>query len=462
MQSIEVDYLVIGAGAMGMAFADTLITETDATVAIVDRNDQPGGHWLNAYPFVRLHQPSAYYGVNSRRLGSDSIDAGGFNEGFYELAGGSDVCSYYDAVMRQHLLPTGRVSYFPMSEYLGNNHFRTMAGQDYHVEVRRRVVDATYLSVVAPSMRPPPYEVAAGVACIPPNGLPREAARDRYVIVGGGKTSMDTCLWLLRHGITPDRLTWIKPRDSWLLDRASVQPGPLFARRVLADFSAQWRAIKAADSVDELFDRLNERGCLLRIDDAVRPTMYRCAIVSQGELDRLRLIDDVVRLGHVVALERGRIVLDDGAIATDPDALHVDCTGDGIGTRESTPVFAGDRITLQSVRTCQPTFSAAVTARIEAMDADDDTKNDYCLPVPHPTRPLDWITMTLQFNHNQLRWFEDPHLMSWLNGARLNAASHMGAGDADAHDVLAQIAPRLRAANVKLEELLATSSSILR
>ena len=454
MQTIEADYLVVGAGAMGMAFVDTLITETDATVVLVDRNDQPGGHWINAYPYVRLHQPSAYYGVNSRKLGSDSIDTSGWNEGFYELAGGSEVCAYYEAVMRQHLLPSGRVSYYPMSEYLGDNHFRTLAGEDYRVEVRRRVVDATYLSVVAPSMRPPPYEVAAGVSCIPPNGLPKEGVRDRYVIVGGGKTSMDACVWLLRHGIPPERLTWIKPRDSWLLDRAAVQPGPQFARRVLADFSAQWRAIKAADSIDDLFARLAERGCLLRIDEAVQPSMYRCAIVSQAELAQLKRIDDVVRMGHVVALEPGRIVLDDGAIDTDPSALYVDCTGDGIGHREAAPVFASDRITLQSVRTCQPTFSAAVTARIEAMDLDDATKNDYCWPVPHPTKPLDWITMTIEFNHNQLRWFDDPELMSWLNGARLNAASHMQAGDTDARDVLAQIAPRLREATDKLEALL--------
>jgi hypothetical protein len=454
VQTIEADYLVIGAGAMGMAFVDTLITETDATVVLVDRNDQPGGHWVNAYPYVRLHQPSAYYGVNSRLLGSDSIDTSGWNEGFYELAGGSEVCAYYEAVMRQHLLPTGRVSYFPMSEYLGDNHFRTLAGHDYRVEVRRRLVDATYLSVVAPSMRPPPYEVAAGVDCIPPNGLPREAARDRYVIVGGGKTSMDACVWLLRHGIAPERLTWIKPRDSWLLDRAAVQPGPLFARRVLADFSAQWRAINAAESVDDLFTRLEARGCLLRIDETVQPSMYRCAIVSQGELERLRAIEDVIRMGHVVALEPGRIVLDDGTVDADPSALYVDCTGDGIGTRESTPVFSSDRITLQSVRTCQPTFSAAVTARVEAMDVDDATKNDYCWPVPHPSKPLDWLTMTIGFNHNQLRWFDDPALMSWLNGARLNAASHMGAGNDAARDVLVQIAPRLRAATDKLEALL--------
>ena len=31
MQHIETDYLVIGSGASGMAFADTLVQESDAT-----------------------------------------------------------------------------------------------------------------------------------------------------------------------------------------------------------------------------------------------------------------------------------------------------------------------------------------------------------------------------------------------------------------------------------------------
>ncbi len=60
MPTIETDYLVIGAGAMGMAFADTLVAESAASVVMVDRGDRPGGHWTRAYPFVRLHQPSAY------------------------------------------------------------------------------------------------------------------------------------------------------------------------------------------------------------------------------------------------------------------------------------------------------------------------------------------------------------------------------------------------------------------
>ena len=73
--TIEADYLVIGAGATAMAFVDTLVSETSASVVVVDRNHRPGGHWTTAYPFVRLHQPSAYYGVNSRPLGNDTIDS---------------------------------------------------------------------------------------------------------------------------------------------------------------------------------------------------------------------------------------------------------------------------------------------------------------------------------------------------------------------------------------------------
>ena len=71
---MDTDYLVVGAGASGLAFVDTLVAETDAEVAVIDRGDAPGGHWLHAYPFVRLHTPSAYYGVNSLMLGEDRID----------------------------------------------------------------------------------------------------------------------------------------------------------------------------------------------------------------------------------------------------------------------------------------------------------------------------------------------------------------------------------------------------
>ena len=112
---LETDYLILGSGAAGMAFADTLFHETDASMVIVDRHHGPGGHWNDAYPFVRLHQPSAYYGVNSRALGGDGRDTSALNLGMGERASSAEVLTYYDTVM-QAMLASGRVRYFPMSE----------------------------------------------------------------------------------------------------------------------------------------------------------------------------------------------------------------------------------------------------------------------------------------------------------------------------------------------------------
>ncbi len=456
MATIEADYLVIGAGATAMAFVDTLVSETDATVVMVDRNDSPGGHWNSAYPFVRLHQPSAYYGVNSRPLGGDTIDSAGLNKGYYELAGGAEVCAYFDAVMHQQLLPTGRVSYFPMSEYLGDGRIRTLGGDDVDVAARR-IVDSTFVGITVPSMRRPPYEVAQGVDCIPPNDLPRRAAHDRYVIVGAGKTSMDTCLWLLRHGIAPERLTWIKPRDSWLLNRANIQPGPQFTKNVLADVTGQLKSVENAESVDDLFARLADAESLLRIDESVQPDMYRCAIVSRAELEQLRRVDDVVRMGHVQAIEPGRVVLEGGAVPVAGSALYIDCTAVGLGRGDVTSVFDGERITLQTVRTCQPVFSAALIGHVEAAYTDDDTRNALCAPIPNPEVPLDWLRMMHTYNENQIRWFDEPEMMAWLDSARLNILSHSTAtvSPRAREKIIGVMRSQLRKTNDKLETLLA-------
>ena len=455
MATIEADYLVIGAGATAMAFVDTLVVETDANVIMVDRNHSPGGHWNSAYPFVRLHQPSAYYGVNSRQLGSDTIDSTGLNEGFYELAGGAEVCAYFDAVMQKQLLPTARVSYFPMSEYLGEGRLRTLGGDDIHVTARR-TVDSTFVGITVPSMRRPPYHVAANVDCIPPNDLPKYEAHDRYVIVGAGKTAMDTCLWLLRHGIAPERLTWIKPRDSWLLNRGNIQPGPQFTKKVLADVTGQLRAVGQAESVDDLFARLADAESLLRIDESVAPEMYRCAIVSLAELEQLRRIDNVVRMGHVQAIENGRVVLDGGTVSVTGSALYIDCTAVGLGTGEVTAVFDDDVITLQTVRTCQPVFSAALIAHVEASYADNDTRNALCRPIPNPQVPLDWLRMMHTYNENQIRWFDEPNVMAWLDSARLNVLSHSTAtvSPRAREKIIGVMRSQLRKTNDKLEELL--------
>ena len=78
-------------------------------------------------------------------------------------------------------------------------------------------------------------------------------------------------------------------------------------------------------------------------------------------------------------------------------------------------MFSGDHIALQAVRTCQPAFSAAVIAHVEATYPDDDTRNAFCNPVPYPHEPADWLRMMLAFNKNQLQWFSDPDMMAWVD-----------------------------------------------
>ena len=114
---IETDYLVIGAGGSAMAFVDTLLSESDANVVMVDRHHRPGGHWNDAYSFVGLHQPSAWYGVASRELSTWTGDSTGVNPGCTAWHPGPRCWRYFDHVMRHRFLPSGRVQWFPKADY---------------------------------------------------------------------------------------------------------------------------------------------------------------------------------------------------------------------------------------------------------------------------------------------------------------------------------------------------------
>ena len=59
MNKLECDYLVVGSGAVGMAFADVLVEETDAKVIIVDRYAKPGGHWNLS--LIHISEPTRPY-----------------------------------------------------------------------------------------------------------------------------------------------------------------------------------------------------------------------------------------------------------------------------------------------------------------------------------------------------------------------------------------------------------------
>jgi hypothetical protein len=425
MTTIDTDYLIVGAGAAGLAFADSLIAESDADVVIVDRRGRPGGHWNDAYPFVRLHQPSAYYGVNSLPLG-DSIDQDGPNAGWYGRATGDEICDYFQRVLEQ-LLDSGRVRFFGECDYSGDwssEHrlVSCLTGESSTVRVRRRVVDATYLSPAVPSTHTPSFAVDPNVRLIPINDLVAlSEPGSGYTVLGAGKTAMDACSWLLDSGVEPDAIRWIRPRDTWLLDRAFTQPLELVGS-LMDGVSLSLEAAACAENVADLFRRLEACGQLVRLEEAVEPTMYRCATISQTELEGLRLIENVVRLGRVTHIGEARIALEAGSIPTDETQIYVDCTADGARRAPPRAIFDPNRITLQPVRTCLPSFNAALVAFVESARDDDAEKNRLCPPNPYPSTALDWIATSAISQRAEVAWLDEPDLVAWLNGARLNPA----------------------------------------
>jgi hypothetical protein len=390
---------------------------------MVDRRATPGGHWNDAYPFVRLHQPSMYYGVNSMPLGGEAIESSGPEAGMYERASGAEIRAYYDRVMYRHLIRSGKVRFFPHFDHVGDGRIVSrLSGETIDVKARKKRVDANYLSPSIPASSPPRFEVTPEATCIPVHQLAQVSEKpERYVIIGAGKTAMDACVWLLQSGVDPADIQWIKPREAWLLNRSYCQPGELVGS-FIEGLALQMEAAAKATSIDDLFDRLDHSEQLRRVDRSVRPTMYKSATIADWEIDLLRTIENVVRLGYVRRIERDRIVLQQGSVPTSPGNLHVHCSAPGLRYPPALPIFGADRITLQPVRSGLVPFNAAVVGFIEARRSDDAEKNRLCPTNPFPDAAIDWARTTLIQMRADRGWSKEADITEWLERSRLNAS----------------------------------------
>ncbi len=467
MEHLQTDYLIIGSGAVGMAFVDTMLAESEARFIMVDRHHMPGGHWNDAYPFVRLHQPSAFYGVASKALGSNRIDKAGSNQGFYELASGAETLAYFDQVMREHFLPSGRVPYYPMCDWTGGTDFKSLvSGETYTVDVSKRVVNSTFFQTSVPSTHVRKFTQDDGVACIAPNSLPRFAPDYKnFTIIGGGKTAMDTGVWLLDHGVTPDRITWVCPRASWLINRDTTQPGADFFQSSIGGFAAQLEASAVATSVDDLFERLEAADVMLRIDPGLRPDMFHYATTSKGEVAQLARITHVIRGQHVTHLGTNEIILkNEDQIAAPAASLYIDCTATAVDFKsdQSVPIFSEDMITLQAAAAPLATTSAAIIAYIEANFETTDEKNALCTPVPLADTPAGWMKSMVGNMMNRNAWSQHPGMSAWLTDCRLDPFGDVirNAGQASPENaaIMARLSQSAVPAVINLQKLISEAA----
>ena len=221
------DYLVVGAGASGMAFVDTLLlhAQKPLSVVLLDRRAAPGGHWNDAYDYVTLHQPCTNYGVESTKL----------QEGVTHpelLASREQILAYYHGLLsrwqadgKHRVTFVGGAAYdFEAGAYIAD-------GASTPVQAAT-VVDARYTENDVPLRVPPRFGVADGVQVIPPNELPQLTATDaaggperRFCVLGAGKTGQDTVLYLRRALKVPvEQLAWVMPTDPWITARDPPPP----------------------------------------------------------------------------------------------------------------------------------------------------------------------------------------------------------------------------------------------
>jgi hypothetical protein len=253
---MNTDYLVVGAGATGLAFLDTLVREADVEVTVIERREAAGGHWLDAYPFVRLHTPSAYYGVDSLALGDDRIDDVGENAGYYERATGGEVLEHFGEAAAR-LTRTDQVRILTGHEHVGHGSdgqqvrdLDTDAVQE--VAVRRKVVDARYLEASVPATHTPPFAISSRARVVPINDLPAAArSTSSFTVLGAGKTAVDACTWLLDNDVEADRIRWVRPRDACFHDRGHFQP-PQQVGAIMQGISLDAEAGAQAADIDDL------------------------------------------------------------------------------------------------------------------------------------------------------------------------------------------------------------------
>jgi len=405
----ETDYLIVGAGAMGIAFADEIFTNRPKLkLTIVDRRANGGGHWNSAYPFVRLHQPAAFYGVNSLALGNGSSD----------LSSQSEILSYFEIII-QKFEESGRVEFLAQHDYIGNGKVVDLQNKDHtiHYKIKRRLVDATYMNVKVPSTHPPKYKMDQNVPLVPLNDLQSLYTQwKEFCVVGSGKTGMDAVLFLLSKGVSEENISWITPNDAWLFNRDHIQVGKV-GREVLKHVEC----VKNADKAEDIFLSMEKTGGILRIDKYITPKKWRCATVSPEELEELRKIKNVIRKGRVTRITKSAIKLEQGDIPYSGKPLFVDCSADGLAKREAKPIFSKDKITLQSILFCQQVFGAATIAKLELTNISDDKRN-HLTPVPHPEYKEDWPS-TLSTSVDNLLWLHR-YIPLWMFRSRLNFMSH--------------------------------------
>lgn len=397
---LECDYLVVGAGASPLAFIDTLLTELpEAKVILIDKKPAPGGHWVDAYGYCKLHQPSIIYGIASKQLEGNWLKLllTRFTLPWNHRATKQEILTYFGDFVNEKVA-SERIDYYPSTIYnfessdnglspLGDkdytiHYFSSVDGSaSYKVKVNEKFIDGTHHECVIPHDSPLQFPVDKEVCVMTPNqifdafeGAKRNSMLDnKYVVLGAGKTGMDCIVYLQETmKVKPDDIAWVISNDVWVFSgsgRGTPWDWPYYLAKHNNDKE------KAALA-------LEEKGLITRINKDHTPTIFKFPMVYPKDMILLRNIKTVLRRGRVTAIRRkynDQVSVEfeneknvDGpwsAFAPIDKCVFVHATSPGPfnGCDADTPIFNGDnKMKLQILFAPPISFSMSMLAKFEA------------------------------------------------------------------------------------------------
>lgn len=438
------DYLVVGGGATGMAFVDTLLAHSSSdsapSVVMIDKHAGPGGQWNDSYSFVRLHQPSAGYGVETEEMGP-AAGASGASEKQHR-ATRAEILEYYRRVQRKleakHDFRFVGGATFDFSAVTEEGVASSADGVPYRLRrsdggttivcVAKRVVDARFLEPDLPVSVPPTFSYDGTVIqCVPINALAGQALSSKhYVVIGGGKTGMDAIAHLqTKLEVEPNDIMWVVPNDAWITARESIGSCMEFlhtctelAKRKTLELedetggdeeTALGRIVTSDDFFQNGFLEWERRGKVYRLDEGgALPTKFKDATLCKDEMATIKRVTKVVRhRGRVRSIgDGGDLRFEDGTTVPLPWSSSSGGGGDSSAVGETTfvhcsagafnytkqpdsvppPVFGERVITIRDVYgTPGFCFVGSVIGKLESMgkSLSDADKNAMCL-APEP------------------------------------------------------------------------------
>ena len=286
---------------------------------------------------------------------------------------------------------------------------------------RRKIIDATQCWHRVPEKDTPRFTHDDDVLVIAPKDLSAvwsvaSGLHDKYCVLGAGSVAVETVGQLLRFGVKPSEICWVKPRDTWFLNRDTFNP-----RAWLNTL----QAIAETTEPQRLGTSLEKAGHLIRVFSDETPTKFHADVAAPAQLAPLRTISHVIRRGQVLNISSIGMILKEGVEPMPERTLYIDCTASRIITRPRPPVFQASGITLQMMQMASPEFSGSLIAAIELLNRSDQEKNRLCPPLSLPERATDLPMLFAENLRNQHVWLDEPELYDWLIQNRLGSTGKL-------------------------------------